>query len=204
MLPRLAAPVSPNFEAIAEGAQFRDRIAIVARASPAEIFRALREVRLPDMKLAWLLGELRYLPSRLAGRMPRPQPDTPFFDTLVAGGTLVLRDDTPREIVTGSAARLHQVDQATCRFASREAFEAFDDPRFEKLFMSVRAAPSGRPGESWIVLEHATRALSLDSARRFARYWRVIKPLGAFVSRQLLHAVRRRAEREAVSAERAA
>jgi hypothetical protein len=61
--------------------------------------------------------------------------------------------------------------------------------------MSVRVAPTGRPGEHWLVLEHATRAMSPDADRKFARYWRVIKPAGAFVTWQLLRAVRRRAQR---------
>jgi hypothetical protein len=107
----------------------------------------------------------------------------------------VLRDESPREIITGSAARLHRVHQAPRRFASIEEFDAFDDPDHEKLFMSVRVAPTGRAGEYWLILEHATRALSAGAERAFARYWRVIRPLGALVTRQLLHAVRRRAER---------
>jgi hypothetical protein len=198
MTRRSAVPASPAFEAVAQGAQFRDLIAIVVNASPEAIFQALHEVTLRDMKLAWLVGELRYLSSRLAGHMPAADPNRPFMKTLIEGGTLVLRDGAPREVITGSAARLHCVHQAPQRFANQAAFEAFDDSGHEKLFMSVRAAPTGRPGEQWLVLEHATRALSPLAERKFARYWRLIKPMGAFVSWQLLRAVRRRAERAAV------
>ena len=66
---RRSIPVSLAFEAFAHGAQFRDRIAVRAQAPPEAIFRAAREVTLGDMRLARLLGELRYLPARLAGRL---------------------------------------------------------------------------------------------------------------------------------------
>jgi hypothetical protein len=202
MTSRIPVPTSLAFERVIQGAQFRDRIAIHVQASPDAIFRALREIRLSDMKLAWLLGEIRYLPSRLAGHMPAVDAKAPFFETLIAGGTLILRDDAPREVITGSAAQLHRVNQAPRRFPTREAFDAFADPEHEKLFMSIRVAPSGRPGESWLVLEHATLALSPDTAHKFSRYWRIIKPLGAFVSWQLLRAVRRRAQVAMVGAPR--
>src|SRR5262245_2631093 len=191
------SPASPAFEAMTLGAQFRDRVAVVIKASPAAIFKALREVTLRDMKLAWLLGELRYLPSRLAGRQPAADSRQPFLKSLIEGGTLVLHDDAARELITGSAAQLHRVHQAPQRFASRAAFEAFDDPDHEKLFISVRVEPTGRPGEHWLILEHATHALSPFAERRFAKYWRLIKPMGAFVTWLLLRTVRRRAERPA-------
>lgn len=199
MMHRSPVPLSPAFEALALGAQFRDRIAIVVRASPEAIFEALHEVTLRDIKLAWILGELRYLPSRLAGHMPAVDTRQTFFATVIESGTLVLRDEVPREVILGSAAQLHRVHQAPQRFANRDAFDTFDDPGHEKLFMSVRVAPAGRPGEHWLVLEHATRALSPLAEGKSARYWRVIKPMGAFVTWQLLRAVRRRAEREAAA-----
>lgn len=187
---------SAGFDAAAHGAQFRDRIAIVVRASPESIFEALHAVRLSDMKLAWLLGEIRYLPMRLRGRrMPAAATARPFFDMLIEGGTLVLHDDPPREIITGAAARYHRIDQSPQRFASGAEFDAFADPGHQKLFIGIRVTPTGRDGEHWLVLEHATRALSAGSARRFRRYWRLIKPAGAFVTWRLLCAIRRRAER---------
>ena len=118
------------------------------------------------------------------------------METLIDGGTLLLRDDRPTEIVTGSAGQLHRiVDQAPVLFADRAAFDTFDDPGHEKLFMSIRVTPTGVPAEHWLVLEHATRALSPAAARKFRRYWIVICPMGAFVTRQLLKAVARLAER---------
>lgn len=56
MTHRSAVPVSSAFESIAHGARFRDRIAIVVKASPEAIFQALQDVALRDMKLAWALG----------------------------------------------------------------------------------------------------------------------------------------------------
>ena len=83
-----AAPASPAFEALARGAQFRDRIAIVVKASPETIFQTLHEVALRDMKLAWALGEIRYLPSRLGGHLPAVDSKRSFLSSLIEGGTL--------------------------------------------------------------------------------------------------------------------
>jgi hypothetical protein len=194
MRSRLPIPPSRTFNRIAGDTRFRDRIAVIVNATPDAIFKAVREVTVRDMKLAWLLGEIRYLPTRIAGHMPPADSRRPFLTSLIESGTLILHDDAPHELITGSAAQLHRINQHPLRFSTRQAFEVFADPDHEKLFMSIRVAPTGVPGEQWLVLEHATRALSSVVERRFARYWVVIKPMGAFVTWQLLRAVRRRAE----------
>ena len=129
MLHRSPVPASSAFEVIARGAQFRDRIAIVVDATPEAIFKALQDVTLRDIKVAWVLGELRYLPSRLAGRMPAVDSRRPLLSTLVAGGTLVLRNDMPRELITGSVAQLHRIHQAPRRFATRASMNRRSERR---------------------------------------------------------------------------
>ena len=49
--------------------------------------------------------------------------------------------------------------------------------------MSIRVEPTERPGKQDLILEHATVPLSLYATRRFRPYWLLIKPTGAFVSR---------------------
>jgi len=184
---------SPEIDRLAGDTPFRDVIAIRVHASADAIFEALRRVTLEEMKVAWLLGEIRYLPMRLLGRLPHDRVRTPFLETLYRSGTRVLLDRTPAELITGSAGRLHCLDQRPVRFASRQAFDRFAAPGYQKLFISVRVQPASDGDGGWLVLEHATCPLSADAARGFAHYWRLVRPLGAFVTRQLLHAVAARA-----------
>jgi hypothetical protein len=143
---RSPVPPSPAFEAIARGVQFRDRIAVVVKPPPEAIFQALHEVTLRDMKFAWLLGELRYFLSRLAGHMSGADSTRPFMRTLIDGGTLVLRAEASREIITGSAAQLHRVHQAPERFTNREAFEAFRRSRVREAVYERTRGTHRAPG----------------------------------------------------------
>lgn len=195
------APVSiapsADFERLVTGAQFRDRIARRVQAPADVTIAALQQVTLADMPVAWVLGEIRYWPMRLAGHLPPATPQEPFLQTLLAGGTLVLHETPGRELITGSAGRLHRIDQQPVSFTSRAAFDAFENGHFQKLFMSLRVTPTDEQGGCWLVLEHATRALSRSSERAFGRYWRIIKPVGAFVTGRLLAAAADRAEKVA-------
>ena len=139
--------------------------------------------------------------SALAAHWPHAgrRSEAPFFETLIAGGTLVLRDDKPREIITGSAAQLHRVNQAPRRFASRRGVRRLHDRSTRSCssaFVWRRPASLASSGSCWstrpsAVIEFGTQVLALLARHQTA---------GGVCQRQLLRAVRRRAERATVGA----
>jgi len=175
--------------------EFADTIEVTVSTSAGAIFDAAMKVTTDEMPAAKALGTLRYLPGRLLGRKPPVQDGAPFIAMLLSSGTVVLEEEPDREIVFGSAGKYHQLlDQAPRPFETEAQFLAFDDPDYQQLVMSLRVEPTITPGFNRLVLEHRTHPLSAASRRRFRRYWRVIKPSGAFVTKQLLRAIKRRAE----------
>ena len=170
--------------------EFRDTIAITADAPADRILAAFRSVTLRDMPLAWLLGALRYLPQRLIGTAPDASPDQPFFAMLRCSTCAVVLSEQSNELAFGMIGRLHRVtDQEPQELSGARAFRGFDRPGFEKLAMSVRVIP--HDDTNLVVLEHRTQALGASARLRFGLYWLVIKPMGAFVTYQMLQAVRR-------------
>jgi hypothetical protein len=178
--------------------RFSDTIAVTVNAPAQAIFDAFGAVTVEDMPLANILGTLRYLPGKLTGHaQPAAAKGASFAEGLEQGGWVKLAEDPGREQVFGGAGKYHQVlDQEPRPFRSAADFFAFDDPQYQKLAISVRVEAGEKPGENRLVLEHRTHALSENARKGFARYWRVIKPTGAFVSRQLLLAAKHRAERQ--------
>jgi hypothetical protein len=175
--------------------EFSDTIAVTVNSSPGAIFDAAMKVTANEMPIATAIGTLRYLPGRLLGRKPPSDDGAPFIATLLSSGTVILEEEHEREIVFGSAGKYHQLtDQEPRLFETAEQFLTFDDPGYQQLVMSLRVEPTATPGRNRLVLEHRTHPLSESSRRKFRRYWRVIKPSGAFVTKQLLQAIKRRAE----------
>lgn len=178
------------------GDAFTDIIAVRSSATPADLIRAFDHVTLAEMPLAHWLGRLRYLPSRFGSARARAQARSgrAFLSTLTTQGTIVL-ERAAEEIVVGTVGKLHQIrDQEIVSLDTPAAFMLFDAPDHERLCISLRAF--SQDGETLLVLEHRTQATDEAARRKFARYWSVIRPAGAFVTRQLLRAVVRRAERE--------
>lgn len=176
---------------------FRDTVAVRSRASAGALLAAAWEVTCREMPLAAALGRLRYLPSRLGGERARRQAgldlDAPFLPALCADLGSLLLTAGPEELVIGTIGELHRiVDQRIVPVPSPAAFLRFCEPGYEKLAVSLRVEPA--ESGSWLLLEHRTAPTDAVAERRFRRYFRVIRPAGAFVSRQLLQAVVARAE----------
>ena len=188
----------PLIDGLNPDREFTDEISVTVSATPAAIFDAAMRVTANDMPVAKALGTLRYLPGRLLGRKRASSDAAPFIQTLLDNGTVILADEPEHELVFGSAGKYHQLlDQEPRPFKTADDYHAFHHADYQQLVMSLRVTPTSTPGLNQLVLEHRTHPLSEESRRKFRRYWRVIRPPGAFVTKQLLGAIKRRAERDA-------
>jgi hypothetical protein len=175
--------------------EFHDTICLEIPAEPAPIMRAIRELRLRDMRVAWLLGAIRYLPATLTGHAPKADPDQPFLALMRSSTETVVLAEQPEEIALGTVGRLHDpMDQEAQPISGARAFREFNTRGFQKLAMSLRVTRLG-PGRCRLTLEHRTHAMGLTSRVLFGLYWLTIKPVGGFVSWHMLRAIRRLAVR---------
>ena len=172
----------------------RERHSCPVAAPPERVYEAVRAVTPGEVPLVRLLFALRSLPARLGGGGSLPaDKDEPLLDQLLGFGfTLLAESDA--EVVVGL------IDQAwkltggeTVRAEDARRFVEFDRPGFIKAAMSF----SVREERGGTTLETETRVLATDPAsrRKFARYWRVIRPGSGVVRRSWLKAAKRRAER---------
>jgi hypothetical protein len=75
-----------------------------------------------------------------------------------------------------------------------QEFQRFLHEDYQKLAISFRITGEDPVKGCTVTMEHRTHALSEHARKQFALYWLAIKPGGGFVTRQMLQAVRRRAE----------
>lgn len=107
--------------------------------------------------------------------------------TKPALGWVPLAERRGRELVLGRVSRPWRgADHADFQPGTADEFATFDLPGYAKLALSVRAEPYGL-GATILTLETRVALTDPFSRRRFARYWRVIGPLGLLVRRLALH-----------------
>lgn len=175
--------------------EFRDVDSVAVHAPPEKIFRALSGITEQDMPLAQLLGQLRYLPGQLAGQVAaQAAPNAPFLDSVLKMGFIKLAQE-PDELVLGAIGKFHDpINQALVRVRDADEFRRFLHADYQKLAVSFRIAGDETTRAHTLTLEHRTHPMSEHARKQFARYWLAIKPGGRIVSRDLLQAIKRRAE----------
>ncbi|HEV7489082.1 MAG TPA: hypothetical protein VGQ65_25710 [Thermoanaerobaculia bacterium] len=149
-----------------------ERHEIRIAAPPERIYSAIRSVTASEIRFFQVLTSIRCMGRcREKESILHAPADKPILDVAVGSGFRMLADDAPRELVIGS------------RVAPRT---------FAVMNFHI-------DGDGLVTTE--TRVFSqTDSARRkFAIYWRFIRPGSGMIRRSWLEAIKRRAERETVS-----
>jgi hypothetical protein len=163
--------------------QFVERHKALVRASRQEVWRALHDVTPSEMALTRILFAARNLPARLAGAR-RAGPAGPWLPSLLRSGFRVMAETPEHELVLGTSGRFWELRARPRPQPDAGGAVAAMDFRLEDT-------------QSGTLLTTETRVAVEDRAarRRFALYWVVIRIGSGLIRRDLLRAVRRRAER---------
>jgi hypothetical protein len=180
----------PTFQAV-------ERHSATIAASADQVWAALSQVTVGELRLFRLLMGLRVLPGRLLGS-PRPRfdADESLLGWAVRSGFTILGQDAPRELVVGAIGQPWRlVGGRGMAVAGGDDFAAFDQTGYAKMAANFWLASIA--GGRAVQLRTETRVACTNaiSARRFARYWWLIRPASGAIRRSWLAAIKRRAER---------
>ena len=179
----------------------RERHATQIAAAPEVAWRALHTVSGGDLRLTRLLMSIRAVPGRLrgAGRPPGGLPaDRGFIEAFIEDGFRELRVDPPWTFVAGTAGQPWRLrGEESVDVVDLDGLRAFARPGFVRLATSFELEAIGDGTR----LSTETRVQPTDAAaaRAFRAYWWAIRAGSGLIRRDMLQAVRRRAERDAVA-----
>jgi hypothetical protein len=159
-------------------------------ATPAQVWRALHQVKASDIRLFRTLTSIRRLGRPGAESILNAPDRLPILDVALSTSFVRLANEPGKELVIGTTV-----------IAPREAsvprtpheFRTITDSGFAVAAMNFRIHPHPRGGS---LVTTDTRVFATDpvTRRRFARYWSVIYPGSALIRREWLRAVEKGAE----------
>ncbi|MBA3365549.1 MAG: hypothetical protein H0U03_07175 [Actinobacteria bacterium] len=174
---------------------FDERHTILVAAPPAPVYRAVMAVTSAEMPLLRILFAMRSLPGLLARRGGLASDSRrPLLAQLREYGFAMLAEEPGRELVLGLVDQPWKARAGTRKISGTDEFAAFRDAGYVKAAMNFRLTEE----RSGTRVETVTRVAATDPAsrRKFARYWRVIRPGSGLARRSWLRAIKRRAESE--------
>jgi hypothetical protein len=183
----------PTFQAV-------ERHSATVAASADQVWAALSQVTTGELRLFRLLMGVRVLPGRLV-RSPgaRFDADEPLLGWAVRFGFTILGEDARRELVFGAIGQPWRLagGRGMVAVVDGSDFAAFDRAGYAKMAANLRLDPIAGGGAIQLTTETRVACTDPTSARRFARYWRLIRPASGAIRRSWLTAIKRRAERRA-------
>lgn len=169
---------------------FREVHSMRIHAPREKTFRAVQEATFGDLKVYRLLMSARLLAS---GRRPNLPPDNrPILATMTRPGSsfFLLESDPGRETVCGTLMNFGRPGGIT--FHPKQ-FTEFATPGWVKVAFNLRVEEDTADW-SRVLTETRIRAVDEATARRFARYWRIVYPGSAILRRMWVRAIAARAE----------
>ena len=153
-------------------------------ASPKRAAAAVREFSGRDLPVTGALMRVRAL-----GR--RTFDDRSTVEAMARIGLAVLVDE-PYAVVVGGALSPWRLRGGHRPVASADELRAFAEPGWVRVAVAFSVTPEGDGSR----VRTETRIAATDDAarRRFGRYWRLIGPFSSITRREMLAAIRRRAE----------
>ncbi len=172
--------------------QFQERHSIAIAAPVERVDDAIRNVTAGEIFLFQTLTWVRRFGKPAVEGILNPPGHVPILDVATRTTFLALSDRPNRELVVGTVVI---APKGAAGISTPEEFEAVRGPGFALAAMNFSIEETGR---SFCVVRTETRVFATDavSRRRFARYWRVIRPGSGFIRRMWLRAIKRRAERK--------
>jgi hypothetical protein len=180
----------PSFQAV-------ERHSTTIAASPDQVWAALSQVTASELRVFRVLMGVRALPGRLA-RSPRARfdADEPLLGWAVRFGFSILGEDARRELVVGAIGQPWRLAGGRgMAVAGGQDFAAFDQPGYAKMAANFRLDLIAGGRATRLSTETRVACTDPSSARRFGRYWRLIRPASGAIRRSWLTAIKRRVER---------
>jgi hypothetical protein len=180
----------PSFQAV-------ERHSTTIAASPDQVWAALSQVTASELRMFRVLMGVRALPGRLA-RSPRARfdADEPLLGWAVRFGFSILGEDARRELVVGAIGQPWRLAGGRgMAVAGGQDFAAFDQPGYAKMAANFRLDLIAGGRATRLSTETRVACTDPSSARRFGRYWRLIRPASGAIRRSWLTAIKRRVER---------
>lgn len=172
---------------------FSERHEIHIQAGVEEIWHALHELSVDEVKLFRTFIALRYLPARLIGGSPLQLANAAvILDEFIRAGFVHLGEHRPSEFVIGAVGKFWRITSAIEGLSSEDDFRHFAKAGYAKTAVNFTLEVDG----NFCVARTETRVQTFGplAKARFGAYWVPVRLGGGLLRRTLLRALKRRAE----------